>query len=140
MSVARLLLPAVRWSAEDGYRREWEAIERALDLGVGGFILFGGEADAVRDLTEELTRRAPHRAGAGGSGLDVVYSFRCRLCGLTHPFGLKTEVCHCHFETFGFPVSSDPMVRRCYAADPPDGVTHVPALSLLLPAENAKRD
>lgn len=60
MNVARLLLPAVRWSAEDGYRREWDAMERALELGVGGFILFGGEAGAVRDLTEELTRRAPH--------------------------------------------------------------------------------
>jgi beta-glucosidase-like glycosyl hydrolase len=58
--VARLLLPAVRWSAENGYEGFRETIERGLALGVGGFILFGGEADAVRALTDELRRRAPH--------------------------------------------------------------------------------
>lgn len=60
MKVGRLLLPAVRWHAEHGFRDEWPAMEKALEMGVGGFILFGGEAGAVRDLTEELTRRAPH--------------------------------------------------------------------------------
>lgn len=60
MNVARLLLPALRWDAEHGFQRQWDGIERALDLGVGGFILFGGEAGAVRDLTEELTRRSAH--------------------------------------------------------------------------------
>jgi len=56
----RLLLPAVRWHAETGYQGEWESLERALQQGVGGFILFGGEAAAVRDLTDELRRRSPH--------------------------------------------------------------------------------
>jgi beta-glucosidase-like glycosyl hydrolase len=60
MKVGRLLLPAVRWDGEHGFRDAWPEIEEALELGVGGFIIFGGEADAVRDLTEELTRRAPH--------------------------------------------------------------------------------
>ncbi|HET8656114.1 MAG TPA: glycoside hydrolase family 3 N-terminal domain-containing protein [Longimicrobiaceae bacterium] len=58
MELGRLLVPALRWDAERGFRREWDAIERALDGGVGGFIIFGGEAGAVRDLTEELHRRA----------------------------------------------------------------------------------
>ena len=35
-------------------------MERALELGVGGFILFGGEAAAVLDLTTEMRRSAPH--------------------------------------------------------------------------------
>lgn len=60
MEIGRLLLPALRWDAEHGFQRAWDEIERALELGVGGFILFGGEAAAVRDLTDELHRRAPH--------------------------------------------------------------------------------
>lgn len=58
LEVARLLLPAVRWSAENGYEGSRDVIERGLELGVGGFILFGGEADGVRALTGELRRRA----------------------------------------------------------------------------------
>lgn len=60
MRIGRLLLPAVRWDAATGYRDAWPAIDAALDAGVGGFILFGGEAGAVRELTDELHRRAPH--------------------------------------------------------------------------------
>lgn len=60
MNVARLLLPAIRWDADRGFRDAWPAIDGALEQGVGGFILFGGEAGAVRDLTAELHRRAPH--------------------------------------------------------------------------------
>jgi beta-glucosidase-like glycosyl hydrolase len=58
--VARLLLPALRWSAQAGWSEFRETIERGLELGVGGFILFGGRADAVRELTAELHRRARH--------------------------------------------------------------------------------
>ncbi|MBV9774113.1 MAG: hypothetical protein JO040_09195 [Gemmatimonadetes bacterium] len=58
MNVARLLLPALRWSADTGFEHFREEIERGLRLGVGGFILFGGEAEGVRALTEELHRRA----------------------------------------------------------------------------------
>ncbi len=59
-NVARLLLPALRWKADTGFDHCREEVERGLRLGVGGFILFGGEAGAVRALTEELHRRAPH--------------------------------------------------------------------------------
>lgn len=60
MSVGRLLLPAIRWDADHGFNQAWDGIEQALKQGVGGFIIFGGEAGAVRDLTEEIHRRAPH--------------------------------------------------------------------------------
>jgi beta-glucosidase-like glycosyl hydrolase len=60
VNVTRLLLPAVRWDAEHGFERQWDDVQNALQLGVGGFILFGGEAGAVRDFTAELTRRAAH--------------------------------------------------------------------------------
>jgi beta-glucosidase-like glycosyl hydrolase len=55
---ARLIFPALRWSETHGFNHEWEQIDRGLGLGVGGFLLFGGEARAVRDLTDEIRRRA----------------------------------------------------------------------------------
>lgn len=59
-NIARLLLPALRWNAERGWEEGRPTIEHGLRAGVGGFILFGGEAGAVRELTAELHRRAPH--------------------------------------------------------------------------------
>lgn len=56
--VARMLFPAVRWSADGGFEKEWPRIERALDLGVGGFVLFGGAAPMVQALTTEMQARA----------------------------------------------------------------------------------
>ena len=56
--VAQLLLPAIRWDPERGFDAAREDIERALALGVGGFILFGGEQEAVRALTKELRQRS----------------------------------------------------------------------------------
>jgi beta-glucosidase-like glycosyl hydrolase len=58
--VAQLLLPAIRWNAEQGYEPSKAMIEFALELGVGGFILFGGKADSVRELTTELRARSRH--------------------------------------------------------------------------------
>ncbi|HET7462057.1 MAG TPA: glycoside hydrolase family 3 N-terminal domain-containing protein, partial [Longimicrobium sp.] len=58
LEIARLMLPALRWSADDGFEGFRETIEAGLALGVGGFILFGGEAEGVRKLTAELRRRA----------------------------------------------------------------------------------
>lgn len=58
--LARLLLPVLRWNAEQGFEGYRDTIEQGLQLGMGGFILFGGEAAAVRALTDELHRRAPH--------------------------------------------------------------------------------
>src|SRR5690242_2053218 len=56
--VAQLLLPAIRWDPERGFDAAREGIQQALALGVGGFILFGGEQDAVRALTKELRQRS----------------------------------------------------------------------------------
>lgn len=59
MSDAReLLLPAIRWDSNAGYDKERAAIEQALELGVGGFALFGGEAGEVAKLTSELRERS----------------------------------------------------------------------------------
>lgn len=58
MQLARLLSPALRWSDDTGFDHERDSIEVALELGVGGFILFGGEAAAVRALTAELRQRS----------------------------------------------------------------------------------
>lgn len=51
-------MPAIRWSPERGFDHAREMIERALDLGVGGFIFFGGRDDAVAGLTAELQSRS----------------------------------------------------------------------------------
>ncbi|HSJ13614.1 MAG TPA: glycoside hydrolase family 3 N-terminal domain-containing protein [Longimicrobiales bacterium] len=54
----RLLLPALRWDTRQGYEAESAAIEAALRLGVGGFSIFGGTADAVADLTWRIQSRS----------------------------------------------------------------------------------
>jgi beta-glucosidase-like glycosyl hydrolase len=56
--VADIILPAIRWDAEQGYEPYRERIAKWQALGVGGFILFGGEKEATRALIAEL------RAGA----------------------------------------------------------------------------
>jgi len=57
-ATAALLLPAIRWDANHGFANERAAIEKALALGVGGFILFGGDQERVRALTKELRMRS----------------------------------------------------------------------------------
>ena len=52
--IAELFLPAIRWDATRGYEGERAAIDTALSLGVGGFILFGGPSEHVAALTEDL--------------------------------------------------------------------------------------
>ncbi|HUR93632.1 MAG TPA: glycoside hydrolase family 3 N-terminal domain-containing protein [Gemmatimonadales bacterium] len=54
----RLILPALRAGTDDGFGHEAARIADALDLGVGGFIVFGGTVESVRRLTADLTRRA----------------------------------------------------------------------------------
>jgi beta-glucosidase-like glycosyl hydrolase len=54
----RLILPALRANAERGFGHEAARIADALDLGVGGFIVFGGAVESVRRLTADLLRRA----------------------------------------------------------------------------------
>jgi len=56
--VAQLMLPAIRWDKDHGYESLRPAIDEALELGVGGFILFGGERDGVRDLIADIRTRS----------------------------------------------------------------------------------
>ncbi len=57
---AELVMPAIRWDPQGGFAPAGPAIAEALALGVGGFIIFGGERAAVRVLTDDITARAPH--------------------------------------------------------------------------------
>lgn len=57
-AIAQVLFPALRWKDGSGFDHEEQRIEEALRIGVGGFILFGGEAAAVRELTSDLRRRS----------------------------------------------------------------------------------
>ena len=54
----RLVFPALRWRDDTGFAHQDRAIETALRFGAGGFILFGGTAAAVAELTARLRRQA----------------------------------------------------------------------------------
>jgi beta-glucosidase len=61
MNLGRLVFPALRWRAATGFSHEQAAIDEALALGVGGFIVFGvggARADEIAALTDALRRRA----------------------------------------------------------------------------------
>ena len=58
MTLGRLVLPGLRWRDETGFGHEQPSIDRALGFGAGGFIVFGGTREAVRDLTRDLEARA----------------------------------------------------------------------------------
>lgn len=61
MNLGRLVFPALRWRPATGFSHEEAAIDEALALGVGGFIVFGvggARADEIAALTENLVRRA----------------------------------------------------------------------------------
>jgi beta-glucosidase len=53
-NVAELLVPAIRWDATTGFDAERARIKRALELGVGGFVLRGGPEAEVRGLIKDL--------------------------------------------------------------------------------------
>ncbi len=55
---ARLVMPALRSEALSGFAHEASRIADTLELGVGGYIIFGGTAESVRKLTADLLRRA----------------------------------------------------------------------------------
>lgn len=52
--IAELFFPAIRWDATHGFEGQRAAIEEALKLGVGGFIIFGGPSEHVAALVEDL--------------------------------------------------------------------------------------
>lgn len=56
--IAELFYPAIRWDSTHGYEAQRDAITEALNLGVGGFILFGGPSEHVAALTEDLNTRS----------------------------------------------------------------------------------
>ena len=56
--LAELLLPVIRWRAAGGYAADAKLIERALAIGVGGFVVHGGEPEAVRVLLRDLRKRS----------------------------------------------------------------------------------
>jgi beta-glucosidase-like glycosyl hydrolase len=55
--LARLLFPAVRWQG-DRYVGEHVEVERALERGVGGFIVFGGDARPLAEWTRDVRSRS----------------------------------------------------------------------------------
>jgi beta-glucosidase len=60
MLLSRLLFPDLRAGPDGGFEHQEDRIRLCLRLGVGGFILFGGRADRVRDLTARLRGESPH--------------------------------------------------------------------------------
>ncbi|HWA56831.1 MAG TPA: glycoside hydrolase family 3 N-terminal domain-containing protein [Gemmatimonadales bacterium] len=61
MTLGRLAFPALRWRPATGFSHEDRAIDEALRLGVGGFIVFGvpgARGDEIARLTTEIRRRA----------------------------------------------------------------------------------
>jgi beta-glucosidase-like glycosyl hydrolase len=55
---ARLIMPALRSDALSGFAHEAGRIADTLEIGVGGYIIFGGTTESVRRLTADLLRRA----------------------------------------------------------------------------------
>lgn len=58
MNPAELLVPALRWERDRGFDQQRPLIEKSIELGVGGYIIFGGPAAAVQALTTELRERS----------------------------------------------------------------------------------
>ncbi|HEV8122609.1 MAG TPA: glycoside hydrolase family 3 N-terminal domain-containing protein [Gemmatimonadales bacterium] len=58
LCAARLVMPAVRWKAEGGFEHEREMAARAVELGVGGFIVFGGTVSAIRRFVGSVLQQA----------------------------------------------------------------------------------
>ncbi len=58
MNAAALLVPALRWDRETGFSQQRPVIEKAIELGAGGYIIFGGTGSEVLELTTELRERS----------------------------------------------------------------------------------
>ena len=58
--LAQLVIPAITWRAPGGFAHEQERIAEYLALGVGGFLLIGGDQDQVRTLAKRLQRESRH--------------------------------------------------------------------------------
>lgn len=51
-------MPAVRWNHDTGFEHEREMVTRAVELGVGGFIIFGGTVSGIRKFVGTVTQQA----------------------------------------------------------------------------------
>jgi beta-glucosidase-like glycosyl hydrolase len=58
IAYAQMLIPTIWWDEKTGFAGAKPRTDAALELGVGGFILRGGERDAVRALTKDLRHRS----------------------------------------------------------------------------------
>ncbi len=58
--LAQLVVPALVWRAPGGFDHEKERIAEYLALGVGGFLLIGGDQEVVRALAKRLQRESRH--------------------------------------------------------------------------------
>lgn len=58
--LAQLLIAAVKWDPEHGFSPALPEVERALALGVGGFLVYGGDRAAVAALTAQLRAASRH--------------------------------------------------------------------------------
>lgn len=56
MNPARLVFPALRWNGR-GVDQVWPEVRDAIELGVGGLVVFGGSVAAMREL---VTRAVDH--------------------------------------------------------------------------------
>ena len=58
MNPGRLVFPALRANADGGFTQEAETIRNGLEVGAGGFIIFGGNVASVRALATDLVQAA----------------------------------------------------------------------------------
>jgi beta-glucosidase-like glycosyl hydrolase len=58
IAYAQMLIPTIWWDDKTGFAGAKPRTDAALSLGVGGFILRGGEREAVRALTKDLRQRS----------------------------------------------------------------------------------
>ena len=58
MTLASLLVPALRWNSEHGFAHLGRTIDDALEAGVGGFLIFGGPRAAAAELAHDLHARS----------------------------------------------------------------------------------
>jgi beta-glucosidase-like glycosyl hydrolase len=58
VTLASLLVPALRWDPGQGFSHLGRTIDDALGAGIGGFLIFGGPRAAVADLAAELHARS----------------------------------------------------------------------------------
>lgn len=68
IDLGRLVFPALRWDAARRFAHLEGDIDRAITLGVGGFVIVGGGADDVAALLAALRGASPHPLLIGAAG------------------------------------------------------------------------